>query len=172
MMRVKAWLANSNLARVFWPLTCFPIYYMFVIILTIETSSAVGQRKEVWSSCPGFDPRRELLAFSPLFSPDPAHLTFWGSSRALWSHPLDPSPARSNASIRRSTMSPQKMVSLDQAPDSGPSFWVSEVQHTPPVCFITPGPNLSLFFLILFYWLFLIIFTTKIIFLIIKSENH
>ena len=50
----------------FWYIICF-------YGINKLTSSAVGQRKEIRNSWPGFDPRRELLAFSPLFSPDPAY---------------------------------------------------------------------------------------------------
>ena len=97
--------------------------------------------------------------------PDPAHLTFWGLARALWSHPLDPSPSRSNATLCRSTMSPQKMVSWDQAPDSGPSFWGSEVQRTPPR-FASSRP-IWLFLLSFFnlFSLIILLINTKIILL-------
>ena len=57
-MRVTAWLVHLNLARVLWPLARFLIYYMFIIILTIEINSPVGQEACLGCARPGFDPRR------------------------------------------------------------------------------------------------------------------
>ena len=127
----------------------FVWYILFLFDYMYElTSSAVGQGKEVWSSCPGFDPRCELLAFFHYFhriqcaSPSRVHHTPQMHNHQIHLQP-DPTP-----SIRRSTMNPQKMTSLGHAIDFGPSFWTHyKFGNTPPSLLMTSGPiPLILFF--------------------------